>query len=60
MKKELNELEKNKDNNNLTKCYSITYLKTYCYYYVEIYSNHSKKCNFGKINEVFNDEKKIN
>ena len=50
----------NNNDNNLLKLYAIAYLKSFCYFYVEINYNHFDKCNFDKINEVFNDESQNN
>jgi len=51
---------KNNNDNNLLKLYAIAYLKTYCYYYVEINFKHFDKCNFEKINELLNDKDENN
>ena len=40
-------------NNNLLKLNAIGYIKTYCYYYVEINFKYFDKCNFNKINQIF-------
>ena len=50
----------NNDNNNILKLYSIAYIKTYFYYFVEINFNHHDKCNFEKINEIINDSNENN
>ena len=51
---------KNNNDNNLLKLYAIAYLKTYCYYYVEINYYHFDKCNFEEINKIFNDKDEKN
>ena len=51
---------KNKNDNNLLKLYAIAYLKTYCYYYVDINFTNKDNCNWGEINEVFNDKDEKN
>ena len=51
---------KNKKDNNILKIYSIAYIKTYLYYYVEINYNHFEKCNFNVINELLIDENENN
>ena len=47
---------KNNNDNNLLKLYAIAYLKTYCYYYVEINFNHFDLGSFEQINILFNDK----
>ena len=47
---------KNKSDNNILKLYSIAYIKTYLYYYVEINYNHFDKCNFNEINQILADK----
>ena len=51
---------KNNNDNNLLKLYAIAYLKTYCYYYVEINYNHFDKCEFEEINRLLNDKNENN
>ncbi len=51
---------KNNNNNNLLKVYAIAYLKSYCYYYVEINYSHFELCNFNEINMVLNDKDENN
>ena len=51
---------KNNNENNLLKLYAIAYIKTYCYYYVEINYNHFDKCKFEEINKLFNDKDENN
>ena len=62
LKKAIQYLYENKNNNvnNLLKLYAIAYLKTYCYYYVEINYNHFDKCNFEEINKLLNDKDENN
>ena len=49
---------KNNNDNNFLKLYAIAYIKTYCYYYVEINFAHFDKCNWEEINAflTFKDE----
>ena len=49
---------KNNKDNNFFKLYAIAYIKTYCYYYVEVNFSHFDKCNFEEINKILvdNDE----
>ena len=58
LKKAIQFLYENKNNkdNNLLKLYAIAYLKSYCYYYVEINYSYFDLCNFEEINKVFNDK----
>ena len=58
LKKAIQYLYEHKDNNdnNLLKLYAIAYIKTYCYYYVDINFNSKDNCNWREINEVFNDK----
>ena len=58
--KYLYEYKINNDGNMLKKLYSIAYIKTYCYYFVEINYNHFDKCNYENINNIFNDENENN
>ena len=51
---------KNKNDNNILKLYSIAYTKTYFYYYVEINYNHFDKCNFNDINRLLIDKDENN
>ena len=51
---------KNNNNKNLLKLYAIAYIKTYCYYYVEINYSYFDLCNFDEINMVFNDKDENN
>ena len=51
---------KDKNDNNLLKLYAIAYIKTYCYYYVDINFNNKDNCNWREINEVFNDKDEEN
>ena len=50
---------KDKNDNNLLKLFAIAYIKTYCYYYVDVNFNSKDNCNWKEINEVFveKDEK---
>ena len=50
----------NINDNNLLKLLSIAYIKTYCYYYVEINYKYFDICNFDEINILFNDENEKN
>ena len=58
LKKAIQYLYEHKDNNdnNLLKLFAIAYLKTYCYYYVDINFNSKDNCNWNQINEVFGDK----
>ena len=49
-------LHKNNNDNNLLKLYAIAYIKTYCYYYVDINFTNKDNCNWKEINEVFGDK----
>jgi gas vesicle protein len=62
LKKAIQYLYENKNNNdnNLLKLYAIAYLKTYCYYYVEINYHYFDKCNFEEINKILNDKDENN
>ena len=51
---------KNKNDNNILKIYSIAYIKTYSYYYVEVNYNHFDKCNFNEINKLLVDKDENN
>ena len=51
----------NNNDNNLLKLYAIAYIKSYCYYLVEINYEHFEKCNFDQINNLLdNENEKIN
>ena len=58
LKKAIQYLYEHKENNdnNLLKLFAIAYVKTYCYYYVDINFNCKDNCNWQEINEVFNDK----
>ena len=59
LKKSIQYLYLNKNNyNNIVKLYSIAYIKSYCYYYVEINynDNYFEQINWEKINEIFDDK----
>ena len=58
LKKAINYLYEHKDNNdnNLLKLLSIAYIKTYCYYYVDINYSNKDNCNWREINVVFADK----
>ena len=62
LKKAIQYLYENKNNNtnNLLKLYAIAYLKTYCYFYVEINYNNFDKCNFEEINKLLYDKDENN
>ena len=62
LKKAIQYLYENKDNNenNILKLYSIAYIKSFIYFYVEINYNYFDKFNFDQINELFNDESEKN
>ena len=47
---------KNNNDNNFLKLYAIAYLKTYCYYYVEIHFSNVEKFNYEKINNILFDK----
>ena len=51
---------KNNNDNNLLKLYAVAFIKTYCYYYVEINYNHFDKVNFEEINKVLDDKDENN
>jgi len=51
---------KNNKDKNLLKLYSIAYIKTYCYYYVEINYSYYDKCRFDEINKVLFDKDENN
>ena len=58
LKKSIQYLYEHKDNNdnNLLKIFAIAYIKTYCYYYVEINFKYKDNCNWQEINAVFGDK----
>ena len=58
LKKAIQYLYEHKDNNdnNFKKLYAIAYVKTYCYFYVEVNFSHPDKCNWKDINAILNDE----
>jgi len=58
LKKAIHYLYEHKDNNdnNLLKLFAIAYIKTYCYYYVDINFKNKDNCVWREINEVFNDK----
>ena len=51
---------KNNKDKNLLKLYAIAYIKTYCYYYVEINYSYFDLCNFEEINRVIDDKDENN
>ena len=51
---------KNNKDKNLLKLYAIAYIKSYCYYYVEINYSHFDLCNFDEINKVLDDKDENN
>ena len=51
-----NDNKDNNNDNNLLKLYANAYIKTYCYYLVEINYEHFEKCNFEQINNLLNHE----
>ena len=61
LKKAIQYLYEHKNNydNNLLKLFAIAYIKTYCYYYVDINFTNKDNCNWKEINEVFNDKDDI-
>ena len=62
LKKAIQFTYENKNNNdkNLLKLYAIAYIKTYCYYYVEINYSYFDLCHFDEINMVFADKDENN
>ena len=48
--KKVDEYKLNNDNNNILRLYSIAYIKTYCYFYVEIGFKYHDKCNLNDVN----------
>ena len=63
-KKAIEYLYTNKNNydNNLLKLYSIAYIKTYCFYYVEINFNDISyvNINWNEINKILDDKNEMN
>ena len=51
---------KNNNKNNLLKLYSIAYIKTYCYYYVEINYKHFDNIIWDEINKILDDKDEEN
>ena len=51
---------KNNKDKNLLKLYAIAYIKSYCFYYVEINYSYFDLCKFDEINMVFNDKDENN
>ena len=51
---------KNNNDNNLLKLFAIAYIKTYCYYYVDINFKYKDNVNWNEINAVFNDKDENN
>ena len=51
---------KNNNDNNFLKLYAIAYLKTYCYYYVEVNFYSFEKCNWEEINRLLVDKDENN
>ncbi len=45
----------NNNDNNLLKLYAIAYIKTYCYYYVDINYDDQNRFNYDEINKIFNE-----
>ena len=62
LKKAIKFLYENKNNNNenLLKLYAIAYIKSYCYYYVEINYSYFDLCNFDEINKILDDKDENN
>ena len=60
LKKVIEYSDKNNKNNIILKLFSIAYIKTYCYFYVEINYNHFDKCNFDTISPIFMEINKYN
>ena len=62
LKKAMHYLFENKDDNgdNLLKIYATAFIKSYCYFYVEIHKNHFEKCYWDEINKVLYDTDKNN
>ena len=51
---------KDKDDNNLLKIYSISYIKSYCHFYVIIHKNYYEKCYWEEINKVLYNQNNNN
>ena len=51
---------KNNNDNNFLKIFAIAYIKSYCYFYVEISHSHYDKCNWEEINRLLNDRDENN
>ena len=47
---------KNNNENNLLKLYAIAYIKTYCYFYVEIHKKYFEYCDWNDINAILYDK----
>ena len=60
LKKAIIILYENNEENNLLNLYAIAYLKTYCYYYVEINYKYFDKVNFEQINQLLTDKEEDN
>ena len=62
LKEAIKFLYENKNNNekNILKLYAIAYIKTYCYYYVEINYSYFDLCNFEEINKILDDKDEEN
>ena len=62
LKKAIKFLYEHKENNdnNLLKLYSIAYIKSYCYFYVEINKDNFDKVNWDEINKTLFDNDKNN
>ena len=56
LKKAITTLYQNDNENNITKLYAIAYLKTYCYYYVEINYKYFDKADFTQLNILLMDK----
>ena len=56
LEKAINYLNLHRNDDNLLKLYAIAYLKTFCYYYVEINYKNFDRCNFGEINKILFDK----
>ena len=61
LKKAILYLYEHKENNdnNLLKLYSIAFIKSYCYFYVEIHKNYFDKVNWEEINKLLFDKENI-
>ena len=60
LKKAIDYLDNMDNKNNILKFYAIAYVKTYCYYYVEINYNYYHLCDFNEINKIFFDKSRKN